>query len=95
MATEAPTLPGMDVRELLDWLGSLDDDLRCQARHGDRNWSTKCSITVTHRARLTCNGVTYNLCANEAAFTAKCIAEGVQCAHCNRLLSICWRVNPI
>lgn len=71
------------------------DVVKCNAKHGEPRWSPECSIEVTHRARVTCAGKIYNICANEMAEIIECIEERVKCGYCDRLVAKCWITNPI
>lgn len=80
-----------DIAVFLDSLG--DNDLPCEAEH-DINGNA-CTVTVTHRCRLTCKGVSRNVCAQEAKDVISWGKTGSTCASCFRLVSTCWIINPI
>lgn len=71
------------------------DVVKCNAKHGEPWWSPTCSIEVTHRARVTCAGNVYNICANEVAEMIECFEHDIHCGGCDRLVAECWIVNPI
>lgn len=87
--TEAPPITEEDIAILLSGLG--EDNLACEARHKE-NGNLECTVTVTHRERLTCRGEVRNVCTAEAKNT---LAFTGNCEHCRRPVSVCWIVNPI
>lgn len=93
---EAPPFTEADIDLLI---AALDkDDLQCQANHV-QPLSTKCSIEVRYRVRVTCKGVAKNVCYNEVhddyAGIYACMEGGIQCSYCNSPVKDCWIVNPI
>lgn len=88
---EAPPITEEDIALFLDTLN--DEPLKCEAPH-DHNGNT-CSLTVTHRERITCAGINRNACANEAKDAVMWGKFGAPCGHCGRKLSDCWIINPI
>lgn len=86
--TEAPPITEEDIAILLSSLG--EDNLACEARH-EENGNT-CSVTVTHRTRITCRGEVRNICMSEANHILG--YPGV-CFYCQRRVRNCWIVNPI
>lgn len=89
----APPFTEADIAVLLAALSG--DVVRCNAKHGEPNWSKTCSEDVTHRARVTCCGTIYNICANEAVYLEKCFRSTILCAECDRPVRLCWKLNPI
>lgn len=88
---EAAPLTEDDIAVFLEELS--DNEMPCEAEH-EANGNT-CSVTVTHRCRVTCKGVSRNVCANEAKSISVWSAANNACNHCRRRLSVCWIINPI
>lgn len=88
---DSPPLTEDDIAAFLEEL--TGNDMPCEAEH-DSNGTT-CSITVTHRCRLTCKGLARHVCDSEARSIAMWAANNDFCNHCGRLISTCWIVNPI